>query len=340
MGLIITRQLLAVLLTLSSAALLRAQTEGEAPTDGSAWIFADPPPVRLAQSTEAISRPALVEAPGPSPGVRGDAPRRGLLQNIQFVADWVPRLEDDSVGRSTLSAAVGLGVPPFVFGSPVLITPRAAIHSVTGPNLIDAPSTLNDLEISFGTFKKFSDRWMARLNVTVGVYGDDHSLNDSDALRVSGVGVAIYNYSPEWQWAFGAAYLNRDDISVVPAVGVIRDCGDVRYEIMMPRPRIVWRLPQDGSGVGRSIYLAGELGGGAWAVRRDDGTTDTLNLSRWGLVLGFERAAAQTVGMWAWGGWKTRYEIGYLFGRSLEYANSDEEISLDDSLVARVGWSY
>ena len=194
--------------------------------------------------------------------------------------------------------------------------------------------------MSFATFKKFNDRWMGRLSVSVGVYGDDDSLNDADALRVSGVGVAIYNHSPQWQWAFGAAYLNRDDIAVIPAVGVIYNAGAVKYELMMPRPRIVWSLPQDSGGRDRSLYLAGELGGGAWAVERTDGSTDTLNLSRFGILLGYEKSSTPTLGLWDWGGWNTRYEIGYLFGRNLEYADSGEEISLDDSLVMRVGWAY
>lgn len=308
----------------------------EQSADGSAWVYdaQQPEPIRLAQSTEAISRPALLEPPKPTAGPA----RRGLLQSIDLTADWAPRFDDDSLGRSTLSASVGLGVPPFVFGAPVLVTPRAALHLLDGPDVTDAPATLNDFEVSFGTFKKLNDRWMARASMTVGVYGDDHSLSDSDALRVSGLAIAIWDYSPAWKWAFGVVYLNREDISVVPAVGVIHDRGAVRYELMLPRPRVVWRLPQGAEGNERSLYLAGELGGGAWAVRRDDGTTDTLNLSRWGLVLGYETKSSPAAG--AWGGAKRRYEIGYLFGRDLEYANTGEEFSLDDSLIVRVGWSY
>ncbi len=316
---------------------VHAQTAVEdRPLDGSAWVFDAPPQdgVRLAQSTEAISRPALVTPPKPTAGPR----RRGLLQSIEMTADWAPRLEDDSLGRSTLSASVGLGVPPFVFGAPVLVTPRAAVHLLDGPVGIDTPARLNDFEVSFGTFKKLNDRWMARASLSLGVYSDDHSFDDSDAFRVSGLAIAIWDYSPAWKWAFGVVYLNREDISVVPAVGVIHDRGSVRYELMLPRPRIVWQLPQGVDGNERSIYLAGELGGGAWAVRRDDGTTDTLNLSRWGIVLGYETKSSPAAG--PWGGAKRRYEIGYLFGRDIEYANTGEEFSLDDSLIARVGWSY
>ena len=167
----------------------------------------------------------------------------------------------------------------------------------------------------------------------MGVYGDDHSLDDSDALRVSGVGVAIYKASEKVQWAFGVAYLNRDDISVLPVVGLIYDLGWVKYELMMPRPRIVWRLsPECGDCEERAFYLAGEFGGGTWAVQRESGASDTLNLSRYGLLVGYEQTSP--------GGWGRRFEFGYLFGRDLEYGIGGEEISLDDSLIARAGIFY
>lgn len=295
--------------------------------------------IRLAQSTEAVSRPSLVEVDqaldSPPSG------RRGLVQGMNFLAEWSPALESDGLGRSTVSGSVGLGVPPVLFGTPLLITPRAAIHTLEGPNTTDVPARLYDLELSFGTFRKLSDRWSARANVSVGVYGDDDSLGTSDALRVSGLGLAIYNASPAWQWAFGAAYLNRDDISVLPVAGVIYNSGAVRYELMMPRPRILWRLPPDGpSGCDRAVYVGGELGGGAWAVRRTTGATDTLNLSRYGLLFGYQRSERGTIGRPGANGWSQRYELGYLFGRDLEYASVGTEQSLDDSFVARASWSF
>ncbi|MEQ8846831.1 DUF6268 family outer membrane beta-barrel protein [Botrimarina sp.] len=293
--------------------------------------------VRLAQSTEAVSRPDTNVGADP---VLRTPPERGLLQSIDLLADWAPRLEDDSVGRSTFSASVGLGVPPHLLGIPLLLTPRAAIHLVDGPADADAPPRLYDLDLSVGTFKQLGPRWSARGSVTTGVYGDDYSLGESDALRVSGFGIALWDAAPGWQWVIGAAYLNRDDIAVVPAIGVIHDRGDYRYEITAPRGRVVRRLPQSPYGEQRALYFAAELGGGAWAVRRADGQTDTLNLSRWGVLLGYESGPAAGGSPSAAGAWKRRYEIGYLFGRELEFADTEEEFSLDDTLIVRGGWSY
>ena len=297
----------------------------------------DAPSVRLAQSTEAVNTPAGAPLPTDIPGAA--ATERRLLQSLNFTADWAPRFDDvDGLGRSTFSTSAGLGVPPTLFGVPLLVTPRAAIHLVDGPGAIDAPPRLYDLELSLATFRQFSERWSGRASVSVGVYGDDESLGASDALRVSGFGVAIYQASPHLQWVFGAAYLNRDDIAVVPAVGLIYDRGGVRYELAMPRPRVLWRLPGSSGSDHRAVYVAGKLGGGAWAVERPSGDTDTLNLGRFGVLLGWQQTATDPASRAS--GPSRRVEIGYLFGRELEYADSGETLDLDDSLIARVGWSY
>lgn len=294
------------------------------------------PAYRLAQSTEAIGMPAVAEPPIDPIETPAPPAARGIFQGVELNAGWMPRLEDDGLGHTNMSAAVSFGVPPLLFEAPILITPRAGLHLFDGPSTIDAPSSVNDFELSFASFKKFNDRWSGRASVSVGLYGDDYSLDDSDALRFSGFAAAVYQASEEWQWMFGAAYLNRDDLSVIPVAGFIYNAGNVRYELMMPRPRIVWQLPQDEAGAERAVYIAGDLGGGAWAVQRADGTTDTLNLSSYGVGIGYETKAGP--GSWLAG--KRRYELAYVFGRSIEYENTDEDVSLDDSLVARVGWSY
>lgn len=289
--------------------------------------------IRLAQNSEFANRATAVgEPPRRPPAGPGGPQRPGIFQGLDLVADWSPRVDEtDGLGWSQFGTTLKLGVPPKLVGMPLLVAPRVGLTLVDGPGPVDLPPRLYDLELGFRTFRAIDERWRALASVNVGVYGDDDSLDSSDALRVSGSVVALYQASPEWQWAFGVVYLNRDDIPILPAVGVIVDRGAVKYELMMPRPRIVWRRPS-GPGEERSFYVGGELGGGAWAVLRPSGETDTANVSRFGLLLGCETAVT--------GGWKRRYEIGYLFGQEIEFGDIGEEFDLADLLVARVAWSY
>ncbi|MGL4514870.1 MAG: DUF6268 family outer membrane beta-barrel protein [Lacipirellulaceae bacterium] len=289
-----------------------------------------------AQQTDAV--PPLSQPPLP-------AEDRSVWQGMELEGTWVPQLEEDGLGESDLSATIKLGLPMPLIGGPLLVSPRYGLHLLDGPPGdqlpagYDVPPRLHDLEVGFMTFRELGERWLLNVGVTVGVYGDDASLDTGEALGVSGMVVGIYKQSPQVQYAIGAAFLNRDDLPVVPAVGVIYDTGAVKYELMMPRPRIVWRLdPAEangaaGQGVQRAIYLGGELGGGAWAVQRLDGSTDRMNVSRFGLVLGWEAKGP--------GRGSRNFEIGYLFDREIEFTDLEEtEVDLDNSLIARVGVSF
>lgn len=300
--------------------------------------------VRLAQSSDFANEatsPAQSPDAAAAPAEPATPPQdRSMWQGIKLEGAWVPQLEGDSLGESDLSATVKLGLPMPVIGGPLLVSPRYGLHLLDGPPGdrlpagYDIPPRLHDLEVGFMTFRELGDRWLLNAGVTVGVYGDDSSLDAADALGVSGMVVGIYKQSPQVQYAIGAAFLNRDDLPVVPAVGVIYDTGAVKYELMMPRPRVVWRIPgAEGDPVQRSVYLGGELGGGAWAIQRLDGSTDRMNLSRFGLVLGWEaRGPGRSV---------RSAEIGYLFDREIEFTNlEDFEVDLDNSLVTRIGVSF
>jgi hypothetical protein len=97
---------------------------------------------------------------------------------------------------------------------------------------------------------------------------------------------------------------------------------------------MAWRLPwtpvpgRDE----RGFYLAGEFGGGVWAVEQADGSTEDLDITDWRLYLGLERRII--------GGLSRRIELGYVFARELQYSNMPSHLSLDDTLMLRAGVTY
>jgi hypothetical protein len=315
-----------------------AAGEGEVP----AWQAASE--VRLAQSSDFANEataPAQETDAVPPLSPPGPAPEdRSLWQGMDLKGAWVPQLEGDSLGESDLSATVKFGMPLPLIGGPLLVSPRYGLHLLDGPPGdrlpagYDVPPRLHDLEVGFMTFRELSERWLLNVGLTVGVYGDDSSLDSADALGFSGMAIGIYKQSPQVQYALGVVLLNRDDLPAVPVIGVIYDTGAVKYEVMMPRPRIVWRLPgAEGDPVQRAVYLGGELGGGAWAVAKSDGSTDRINISRYGLLLGWEAKGP--------GRSSRSFEFGYLFDREIEFTElEDFEVDLDNSLIARAGVSF
>lgn len=290
-------------------------------------------PIRLAQNTSSIvPEKNSVLAPIGAPPVAVNNRSRQLLQGIVLKNEWIPQFEEDGLGQTSNSAAVKLGMPMPFIGGPLLVTPRAGVKFLDGPNLTDVPARLYDLEVGFATFRKINPKWMLNASVNVGTYADDYSLDSSDAVQVSGLVMGIYSQSPQVQWVFGVAALNRNDLPIIPIVGLTVDQGWVKYEATFPRPRIVWRLPSSCPEEQRAFYLGGDIGGGSWAVQRTTGQTDSLNLSRYGLLIGYEQTAPSQT--------KINYELGYLFNREIEYEETGETHNLDDSLFARINFSF
>jgi hypothetical protein len=133
----------------------------------------------------------------------------------------------------------------------------------------------------------------------------------------------------------GAAYLDRDDIPILPMAGLVwTPDEDTRLEVTLPRPRLARRLCWDEAwaGPGAWVYLAGELGGGAYAVRRSAGFDDEMTLRDFRLLFGVERKGE--------GGWNGCAEIGYAFGREIEFERDATKHQPSDAVLLKVGISY
>jgi hypothetical protein len=91
--------------------------------------------------------------------------------------------------------------------------------------------------------------------VTTGYYSD-FEIDAGEAVRVTGRGLAVYESSPAAKWIVGVAYVNRAGASVLPVTGVLYEpAEDVRWELIFPRPRIAWMLPDGSEADQRWLYL-------------------------------------------------------------------------------------
>ena len=277
--------------------------------------------------TEAVVQPSAPTRPADS--------RDGLFQKLFFSGTWIPQLADDSLGITELETGILFGLPFFKKSTPLLISPRFAVHYLDGPTTPDLPARVYDAETTFRHLRKFRNGpWAMDAAITLGHYSDlKHS--DADAFRVSGHALAVYETTPDrqWpdrQWIVGVAYLNRRDISFLPVIGVIhKPTPNIKYEAILSRPRFAWRLP-DGE---RWAYLAGEFGGGIWSIWQS--TTlkqDLLSYNDYRILLGIERRIAGTL--------NHRLEVGYVFGREIKLVSSAAKMRLDDSLFVRGGVSF
>ena len=288
-----------------------------------------------------IPEPGGVAFPQPDVSPSGMKPwfppggRQGVFQKVKFTGDYLPRFSDDSLGMSDLELDVVFGLPFLTVQTPLLVTPFYAVHFMDGPDSPDVPPRLHDAAVTFQNIRPLNDRWLAMLDLTLGQYADDASFDSSEAFRITGGGAGIYRSSDQWKWVLGAEYVNRASTQILPVAGFIYTPNDdAEYNLVFPVPKISWRLPwSDAPGSDeRWVYVGGEFGGGAWAVRRTDGSDDRLDITDWRVFLGYERRII--------GGLSRRVELGYVFSRKLEYQSNGDQIDLGDTLMVRGGLTY
>lgn len=295
------------------------------------------PSLRVANLAEETVAPQNQLAPEADSELPPGA-RAGVFQKIYFTGTWLPQMSDepDTLGMGDLEAGVVFGFPFFRRDTPLLITPYFATHFLSNAAALDIPSTLYDASVDFRHLRKFGDGpWAMDVGVGVGYYSDFEQ-SYSDATRVSGRGLAVYEAVPGKKWVFGVAYLNRAGATVLPVAGLIVESDELprtRIDLIFPRPRFSWQTDASTPEDERWWYVGGEFGGGIWTVTRpSDQDIDNISYSDLRFIVGFERKIL--------GGLSTRFETGYVFARELDYESDTPDVSLDDTMMARVGVSY
>jgi hypothetical protein len=228
----------------------------------------------------------------------------------------------------------------------LLLTPGFASHILSGPESTDLPPVLYDTWIELRWLRPLNDNWTVDVAVTPGVYTDYDNLS-SDAVRIQGRALAVWKARTDLQIAFGFVYLDREDIAALPAAGLIwTPNADWKTELLFPRPRLLYRLKGNGTD-NQWLYLAGEFGGGSWAIRRPGNAGGPLvppgsqSASAWDdivtysvlrVLVGWEVQRAQ--------GFSPRIEAGFSFHRSIEYLSGLGDFDLDPAAMVRVGGSF
>jgi hypothetical protein len=263
-----------------------------------------------------------------------------LLQEIRFQYEWI--FDDVSptgveVNSSEVSATFAL--PLFGLQTPFLITPGFGLHLwdgpvSLGPGTADLPGQTYDAWLDVGWNPQVNNWFGAELGVRTGVYTDfDHFSNDS--IRIMGRGLGVVRISPTMQVKAGVIYIDRNDIKLLPAGGLIWDPGpDRHYEFFFPRPKLAHRWTTLANHT-LWWYVAGEYGGGAWTIVRDAGFVDAFDYNDLRALLGIEWLPEAQSGM------RGFLEVGYVFNRELFYVSqAPPPVELDDTFMFRGGIAF
>ena len=249
--------------------------------------------------------------------------RQGAFQQWSNQFDYIAK---NGLGQMSFTTSALFGVPAPTRESPLLFTPTFQIMWLDGPTATELPARLYSSALQIQWLKQFNPRWGMALSVTPGVYGDYEHLT-GDAFRIPGYAGLKWTYSPTLSFAFGVVYFDREDVGWIPAVGLIwQPTPDLLFDLIPPKPRIAWRFYCHDC-VEQWLFLGGEFGGGSWQIERTGGVNDQVAIGDYRLLLGLERKR---------NGWPvSRFEVGWVFGRKVEYASGLPDFEPGDSVLIR-----
>lgn len=262
--------------------------------------------------------------------------KQGFFQKFDLMSTYIDGGRVGDMGITELETYLTVALPFPTTKQPLLITPGFETRFFEGPLAPDVPSRVYSSYVQFMWLPKIGKRWMGIFGIEPGWYGD-YQTSHADYLRILGRALVRYEFIVDrLQLVAGFLYLDRDDIKVLPAGGVIwMPNDDWEFEFLYPKPKIAYRLRPAMSG-GRAIewwvYTGAEFGGDTWTIQRLSGATDKLTLFDIRTYLGIERRLD--------GGSSLRLEAGLVFARYLKYLSTPGQVNFPATIMLRGGLTY
>jgi len=196
------------------------------------------------------------------------------------------------------------------------------VHWLSGPISSPLPPRLYDFMLGYQVRSRISDQFSYDLFTSVGAYSDFEG-SARKGIRFPSHAVGMFHINHSTDFVFGVDYLDRDDVEVLPVIGVsLRDVyvRGLRMDLVFPRPRIDYMLSEK-----NRMYLAGVMSGGTWQVEFPDSSSPVMTYRDFRLLLGIESTDKD--------GSLSAWELGYVFSRRLEFRNQPDDTHFDDAFV-------
>lgn len=251
--------------------------------------------------------------------------QRGWKEKPVAFGDWLGYnsaqssttwLAGDQMGMFSLESH-----PSLELGSDASLVVGTAFHFLNGPKSTDMPPRLFDFVIGYHARRAVSVDDFLDVKFGVGAFSDFEG-SARKGVRYPGHFVSYHRWKPDVVSVLGVDVLDRDDVSALPVAGVVFRClDDLLLELVFPRPRAQLRVSD-----GKAMYVAGELGGGTWAIERIDRRNDNATYRDLRVTFGVMNFGEES---------QSVLEFGLAFDRSLEYRSNIGNRDLDSTFLLR-----
>ncbi|MEM1224082.1 MAG: hypothetical protein AAGJ40_00195 [Planctomycetota bacterium] len=270
--------------------------------------------------------------------------RKSFFQGGELLGGFVGDGSDVAVGRDSdgglsetfWETRLSFGIPLGSLDNILAIRPFFRADHLNGPEGIDVPATLYSTGVTLLQRKEWNEKLSTIAILTPSVRSD--FTTSENAVRWFGLGLIQWKCRDDLSLSIGAVYLDRSDLSVLPAAGLTWTPRPWwKIDLMLPRPMIKRRLWKQGGQAEGWVFAGGSIGGNTWAVTRRtddarDGDHDELTISGLRLFGGYETIASGNRG------W--RVESGLVFDRSIEYEGQSDEFGLANAWFVEASWLF
>ncbi len=190
---------------------------------------------------------------------------RRLLDELRLDYTFLSPSGEKKFGSNDLGLSATFAFPLFFNqDSPILVTPGFTVHWWEGPTDYTAlPPRVYDAYLTSAWNPQISPWLGGELEFTVGVYSDFKKVTE-EALRYTGTGLVVLNFSEAMTIKAGIVYYDRVKIKLLPAGGLFwRPNPNTRFDFYFPEPRFATRMTTIGN-TEWWFYVRGEYGGGSW----------------------------------------------------------------------------
>jgi hypothetical protein len=188
-----------------------------------------------------------------------------------------------------------------------------------------------DAYLDFAWYPRCYEWLGGELGFRTGVWSDFENVN-SDSVRFLGRALASVSTTPNFDILFGAVYLDRVDVKLLPAGGFYwRPTPEWDVYAVFPNPKVRKFLAAIGNSKWYG-YAAGEYGMGSWTVERSIGD-DRIDINDIRVIGGLEWETQTFI--------RGHIEIGYVFDREVVYVSGlPGEFDPDDTFMVRAGVDF
>ena len=266
-----------------------------------------------------------------------------VLERPRVRQTWIPGDAGDnaSIGNelsiNDVEVATTATWPRFLGSSqPLRISPGFAAHFWNGPDTattgVDIPARAYSLYLAFDHTTDPTRDFGLDNNATVGVYSDFDNLS-SDSLRLTGRLVGWRRLNEYTVAKVGVEYLDRIRLKLLPVFGIYATPNpDIKIDLTFPRSKLSHRIPNFNNFEGWA-YVGAEYGGGSWAIDREAGFEDQVDINDVRAFIGLEWIGPRRVTGFV--------DVGYVFARELVFRTDPiNDVRIEDSILVRSGIAF